>query len=76
MEIDPKEQLEWLGEWRDENGSPIPYLTFGNGDFAVVGSMANTGVINTKEGLVLFDLPIRAQGKGFLSVLENFQINL
>ncbi len=71
MKPELKNQFEWLGEWRNENGSPIPHVIFGGGDFAAIGSMGTTGVVRTDEGLVIFDLPIREQGlKAFKRVRD------
>jgi len=37
----------------------FPPVTFGDGKCHFIGGMGNTGVIETKDGLVIFDLPIR-----------------
>ncbi|MFX1575502.1 MAG: alkyl sulfatase dimerization domain-containing protein [Promethearchaeota archaeon] len=34
-------------------------VTFGEGKCHLIGGMANTGVIETKDGLVIFDVPIK-----------------
>jgi len=46
---------EGMGDWF----GVFPSITFREGTCHFIGGMGNTGVIETKEGLVVFDLPIR-----------------
>ncbi|MFX1274127.1 MAG: MBL fold metallo-hydrolase [Promethearchaeota archaeon] len=65
MNLDNENIFEWLGEW------DVPYVSLGDGTCSAFGSMGTTGVINTEEGLVIFDLPIRNQGpRIFMRVRE------
>lgn len=46
---------DWIGMFSS--------TTFADATCYLIPGMGNTGVIETKEGLVLFDLPIKQYGK-------------
>ncbi|MFX0060148.1 MAG: alkyl sulfatase dimerization domain-containing protein [Candidatus Hodarchaeota archaeon] len=50
---------EGMSDWFGMFGSK----TFGDDNCYFIAGMANTGVFNTEEGLVIFDLPIRQYAK-------------
>jgi alkyl sulfatase BDS1-like metallo-beta-lactamase superfamily hydrolase len=55
MRITNQGMRDWFGMF--------PSSTFANGTCHLIAAMGNTGVIETNEGLVIFDLPIRQYGK-------------
>ncbi len=55
MRITNKGMMDWFGMF--------PSSTFADGTCHLIPGMANTGVIETEEGVVLFDLPIKQYGK-------------
>jgi len=50
-----KGMMDWFGMF--------PSSTFADSTCHLIAGMANTGVIETEEGLVIFDLPIKQYGK-------------
>ena len=55
MRIINKGMMDWFGMF--------PSSTFADNTCHLIAGMANTGVIETEEGLVLFDLPMKQYGK-------------
>ena len=58
------ETLLWLGEFPSE--------VFAEGKCKIIGSMGVSAVIDTDDGLVLFDIGIRQQAKrifGYICIL-------
>ncbi|MFX1401930.1 MAG: alkyl sulfatase dimerization domain-containing protein [Promethearchaeota archaeon] len=53
-----RKTAEGMADWFGFFGSS----TFGDGTCHFVGGMANTGIFETSEGLVIFDLPMRQFG--------------
>ncbi|MFX1498439.1 MAG: alkyl sulfatase dimerization domain-containing protein [Promethearchaeota archaeon] len=62
-----RKTTEGMRDWVGLFGSS----TFGNGSCHFIGGMANTCVFDTKEGLVIFDLPMKQFGsKTFKAIRE------
>ena len=64
MRITNKGMEDWIGMF--------PSSSFAGNTCYLIGGMANTGVIETKEGLVLFDLPMKQFAKRVFREIREF----
>ncbi|NVM36546.1 MAG: MBL fold metallo-hydrolase [Candidatus Lokiarchaeota archaeon] len=64
MRITNKGMMDWFGMF--------PSSKFAEGTCHLIAGMANTGVIETEEGLVLFDLPTKQYAKKVFREIREF----
>ena len=64
MRITNKGMMDWFGMF--------PSSSFADKTCFLIGGMANTGVIETEEGLVLFDLPMKQYAKKVFREVREF----
>ena len=64
MKVETKDRLAWLGEFPSE--------VFAEGKCKIIGSLGVSAVIDTDDGLVLFDIGINQQAKRIFEEVRKF----